>query len=317
MGLQDALFELDLPFDAPEAVDFSDRTMERVSYHAILASSRLAAERGRYASYAGSKWDRGLLPFDTIALLEAERGAPIEVARTRRLDWAPVYASVAAHGMRNSNTMAIAPTATIANIAGCYPCIEPIYKNLYVKANISGEFTVVNAHLVRDLKGLGLWGADMLDHLKYFDGNLQMIAGIPEPLKLKYREAFEIDPLAALAPTAARGKWIDQSQAHTVFMKGASGRKLSDVYQAAWRAGLKTTYYLRTLAASQVEKSTLDAGRFGFTQTREYDVVAPAGAPVSGAPAAAAAVSNVAVPVAVAAGDGLCRIDDPDCESCQ
>jgi len=297
MGLQDALFELDLPFDSAAAVEFSDRTMERISYHAILASSRLAAERGAYASYAGSKWDRGILPYDTLALMDAERGAPIEVSRARRLDWAPVYASVAAHGMRNSNTMAIAPTATIANIAGCYPCIEPIYRNIYVKANISGEFTVVNAHLVRDLKALGLWGADMLDHLKYFDGNLQMIAGIPDGLKAKYREAFEIDPMAALAPTAARGKWIDQSQAHTVFMKGASGRKLGEVYLTAWRLGLKTTYYLRTLAASQVEKSTLDAGRFGFTQTRDY--AAPAPAPVA--------------PVA----EVSCRIDDPDCEACQ
>ena len=181
MGWQDALFELDLPFDAPEAVALADRTMEVISYHAILASSRLAAERGPYASYAGSKWDRGLLPFDTLALLDAERGTPVDVNRTRRLDWAPVYASVAAHGMRNSNTMAIAPTATIANIAGCYPCIEPIYRNIYVKANISGEFTIVNAHLVRDLKALGLWSADMLDHLKYFDGNLRMIAGVPGP----------------------------------------------------------------------------------------------------------------------------------------
>jgi ribonucleoside-diphosphate reductase alpha chain len=251
MGWQDALFELDLPFDAAEAVALADRTMETIAWHAILASSRLAAERGAYASFPGSKWDRGLLPYDTLALLDAERGVPIEVDRSRRLDWAPVYQSVRAHGMRHSNTMAIAPTATIANIAGCYPCIEPIYRNIYVKANISGEFTVVNAHLVRDLKRLGLWSADLLDHLKYFDGNLRMIAGVPERLKEKYREAFEIDPIAALAPTAARGKWIDQSQAHTVFMRGASGRKLSDVYQAAWRMGLKTTYYLRTLAASR------------------------------------------------------------------
>jgi ribonucleoside-diphosphate reductase alpha chain len=294
MGLQDALFDLDLPFDAPGAIEFSDRMMERVSYHAILASSRLAAERGAYESYAGSKWDRGILPYDTLALLDAERAAPVDVSRARRLDWAPVYGSVRAHGMRNSNTMAIAPTATIANIAGCYPCIEPIYRNIYVKANISGEFTIVNAHLVRDLKALGLWSADMLDHLKYFDGNLRMIAGVPDGLKEKYREAFEIDPIAALQPTAVRAKWIDQSQAHTVFMKGASGRKLSEVYQAAWRMGLKTTYYLRTLAASQVEKSTLDAGRFGLTQTREY-----------------------AAPPAAAAADPLCRIDDPDCEACQ
>ena len=254
---------------------------------------RTPARNGIAACCRSTRW----------TLLDAERGTPVDVNRTRRLDWAPVYASVAAHGMRNSNTMAIAPTATIANIAGCYPCIEPIYRNIYVKANISGEFTIVNAHLVRDLKALGLWSADMLDHLKYFDGNLRMIAGVPDRLKEKYRETFEIDPIAALQATAVRGKWIDQSQAHTIFMKGASGRRLSEVYRAAWRLGLKTTYYLRTLAASQVEKSTLDAGRFGFTQTREYQAPVPA---------------RSAVPAPAAVADpALCRIDDPDCEACQ
>jgi ribonucleoside-diphosphate reductase alpha chain len=207
--------------------------------------------------------------------------------------------------------MAIAPTATIANIAGCVPCIEPLYKNIYVKANISGEFTIVNADLVRDLKALGLWNADMLDHLKYFDGNLEMIAGIPDHLKAKYREAFEIDPFVALQLTAVRGKWIDQSQSHNVFMKGTSGRRLSEIYLTAWRLGLKTTYYLRTLAASQIEKSTLDAGRFGFTQTRDY--AAPA-TPTTAAVPAVAPVAPVPTPAADAA---LCRIDDPDCEACQ
>jgi ribonucleoside-diphosphate reductase alpha chain len=200
--------------------------------------------------------------------------------------------------------MAVAPTATIANIAGCFPCIEPIYKNIYVKANISGEFTVVNDYLVRDLKALGLWTAEMLDQLKYFDGNVQMIAGIPDHLKEKYREAFEIDPIVALQLTASRGKWVDQSQSHNVFMKGTSGKKLSEIYIAAWRAGLKTTYYLRTLAASQIEKSTLDASKFGFTQKRDFK---------SEAPASAAAV---AVPVPTA-DTPACRIDDPDCEACQ
>jgi ribonucleoside-diphosphate reductase alpha chain len=305
MGFQDALFLLDLPFDSAGAVDLADRTMELVSQHAILASSRLAKERGAYESYRGSKWDRGIFPLDTLDLLERERGLPIDVPRTSRLDWAPVREHVRQHGMRNSNTMAIAPTATIANIAGCFPCIEPIYKNIYVKANISGEFTIVNEYLVRDLKSLGLWTEETLDQLKYFDGNLQMIAGIPEPLKEKYREAFEIDPVGALQLTAARGKWIDQSQSHNVFMKGVSGRKLSDIYLTAWRLGLKTTYYLRTLAASQIEKSTLDAAKFGFTQTREY--AAPAAAP--------GAIAEPA-PAAVAAGP-LCTIDDPDCEACQ
>ena len=259
MGFQDALFLLDIPYDSPAALEFADRMMELVSYHAILTSSKLAVERGAYETFKGSKWDRGLFPIDTIDLLERERGMPIEVSRERRLDWAPVYAHVKAHGMRNSNTMAIAPTATIANIAGCFPCIEPIYKNIYVKANISGEFTVVNDYLVRDLKALGLWNAEMLDQLKYFDGNVQMIAAIPDHLKAKYREAFEIDPIVALQSTAARGKWVDQSQSHNVFMKGTSGKKLTEIYLTAWRLGLKTTYYLRTLAASQIEKSTLDA----------------------------------------------------------
>jgi ribonucleoside-diphosphate reductase alpha chain len=298
MGLQDALYLLDLPFGSPASIDFMDRTMERISFHAILASSRLACERGAYQSYPGSKWSRGIFPFDTIDLLEREREVPVDVPRTRRLDWAPVYAHVREHGMRNSNVMAIAPTATIANIAGCVPCIEPIYKNIYVKANISGEFTVVNAYLVRDLKALGLWTADMRDQLKYFDGNLQMIAGIPERLKEKYREAFEIDPIAALQLTAVRGKWIDQSQSHTVFMKGTSGRRLSEIYFAAWRLGLKTTYYLRTLAASQIEKSTLDASRFGLTQTRAY----------------AAVPQTVDVEDAAAAS---CAVDEADCEACQ
>jgi ribonucleoside-diphosphate reductase alpha chain len=305
MGFQDALFLLDLPFDSAGAVELADTTMELVSQHAILGSSRLAKERGAYESYRGSKWDRNLFPIDTIDLLEKERDLPIDVSRSSRLDWAPVREHVRQHGMRNSNTMAIAPTATIANIAGCFPCIEPIYKNIYVKANISGEFTIVNDYLVRDLKALGLWTDETLDQLKYFDGNVQMIAGIPESLKEKYREAFEIDPTAALQLTATRGKWIDQSQSHNVFMKGASGRKLSEIYLTAWRLGLKTTYYLRTLAASQIEKSTLDAAKYGFTQTRDYVVAEPS----------VAVTAAVQAPV-VAAGPS-CAIDDPDCEACQ
>ena len=269
MGFQDALFELGVPFASETALEFADATMEWISYHAILASSELAAERGSYPSYPGSKWERGIFPVDTLDLLEAERGVPVEVSRTQRLDWAPVREHVRRFGMRNSNTMAIAPTATISNISGCFPCIEPIYKNIYVKANISGEFTVVNEYLVEDLKRLGLWQPEMLDKLKYLDGNIAAIEEIPQELKDKYVEAFDVDPIWALRVTAARGKWIDQSQSHNVFLKGASGKQLSEVYQAAWRVGLKTTYYLRTLAASQIEKSTLDT-KFGFTQKREY-----------------------------------------------
>jgi len=319
MGFQDALFMLDTPFESQEAVELSDSLMEIISYHAILTSSQLAKERGAYETFKGSKWDRGIFPIDTIDLLEQERGVPIDLSRARRLEWAPVYAHVREHGMRNSNTMAVAPTATIANIAGCYPCIEPIYKNIYVKANISGEFTVVNDYLVRDLKALGLWNAEMLDQLKYFDGNVQMIAGIPDHLKAKYREAFEIDPIWALQLTAARGKWVDQSQSHNVFMKGTSGKKLSEIYIAAWRAGLKTTYYLRTLAASQIEKSTLDASKFGFTQKRDFKSESPVSASqtlVSGA-LEQAPVEQDTVATPVVANGPACRVDDPDCEACQ
>ena len=232
---------------------------------------------------------------------------PIEVPRTTRLDWAPVREHVRAHGMRNSNTMAVAPTATIANIAGCFPCIEPIYKNIYVKANISGEFTVVNDYLVRDLKALGLWTDDTLDQLKYFDGNVQMIAAIPERLKQKYREAFEIDADGRAA--ADRGaRQVDRSEPVAQRLhEGHVGQKLSETYLAAWRLGLKTTYYLRTLAASQIEKSTLDASKFGFTQTRDYTECAAA-AEGRGCPRPCRASPR---------GRSECADHDPDCEACQ
>ena len=305
MGFQDALFQLEIPFEDPRALELADEISENVSYYAILTSSQLAKERGAYESCEGSKWARGLLPFDTVQLLEEERGIPVEVSRTSRLDWQPVREHVAEHGMRNSNTMAIAPTATISNISGCFPCIEPIYKNIYVKANISGEFTIVNAYLVEDLKRLGLWDAEMLDRLKYCDGNVDHIPGIPDELKAKYKEAFDVDPIWCLRMTAARSKWIDQSQSHNVFVKGTSGKLLSEIYLAAWKMGLKTTYYLRSLAASQIEKSTLDAATYGYTQKREYDRM-------NGRETAAVARETKAETDA-----NLCRIDDPECEACQ
>lgn len=270
MGFQDALFKLDIPFDHPQALEFADYCMEFISYHAIMASSELAKERGAYQSYKGSKWDRSIFPVDTLDLLEQERGMKVEINRTCKLDWQPVRDHVKKYGMRNSNTMALAPTATISNIAGCFPCIEPIYKNIYVKANMSGEFTVVNKYLIDDLKKLGLWNADMLDQLKYYDGNLQMIDAIPQQLKDKYKEVFEIDPEWLVQLTARRAKWIDQSQSHNVFIQGTSGKQLSDTYIAGWKAGMKTFYYLRSLGATQIEKSTLDAKKFGYTQKREY-----------------------------------------------
>ncbi len=318
MGFQDALFKIDVPFESPRALELADRVQEVVSYNAILASSQLAAERGAYPSYNGSKWHRGIFPLDTVDLLEAERGVPVEVSRAQHLDWTPVREHVKKHGMRNSNTMAIAPTATISNIAGCFPCIEPIFKNIYVKANISGEFTVVNSYLVEDLKELGLWGEEMLERLKYCDGNVRLIDDLPESLQDKYKEAFEIDPLWCIKLTAARSKWIDQSQSHNVFVKGTSGKLLSDIYMAAWRGGLKTTYYLRTLAASQIEKSTVDASKYGYTQKREYDSVAPAAATVAAETAGEPDLENDGTrPSEAAAPPQLCRIDDPECESCQ
>jgi len=311
MGFQDALYKLDIAFDAPQTVEFSDEIMERVAYHAILASSRLAVERGAYESYQGSKWDRDLLPQDTIALLEQERGVPVDIKKEGKLDWKPVRDHIKAHGMRNSNTMAIAPTATISNISGCFPCIEPIYKNIYVKSNMSGEFTVVNKYLVEDLKKLGIWDASMLDEIKYFDGSVQQIARIPESIRAKYKEAFELDPEWLLLLTAVRAKWVDQSQSHNVFMKGVSGKLMNDIYMTAWKLGLKCTYYLRTLGATQIEKSTLDAKKYGYTQKRQYETKET----VEVSPIA---VAEMPVQENQEEIGKACSISsDPDCEVCQ
>ncbi len=258
MGFQDALYLLDIGFESEEAVQFADENMEFISYHAILASANLAKERGTYSSYKGSKWDRGIFPVDTLDVLEKERGMSISTARAGKMDWAPVQKAVKQHGMRNSNTMATAPTATISNISGCYPCIEPIYKNLYVKSNMSGEFTVINHYLINDLKKTGLWNDDMLIELKRHDGSIQNIPSVPEKLRHKYKEVFDIDTEWLVKIAAHRGKWIDQSQSFNVFVKSTSGKYLSDTYLYAWKMGLKTTYYLRTLGASSVEKSTVD-----------------------------------------------------------
>jgi len=268
MGFQDALFKLDIAYNSPQALQFADEVTEKYSYYAILASSQLAKERGVYSSYPGSKWERGIFPLDTLNLLEKERGEKIETQRQERMDWAKVREHVNQYGIRNSNTMAIAPTATIANIAGCYPCIEAMYSNLYVKSNVSGEFVIVNKYLVNDLKKLDLWNQDILDQLKYYSGSIQNMSTIPQSLKEKYQGVFELDPEWMVKITAQRSKWIDQSISHNIFMFGTSGKKLNDIYFTAWKSGLKTTYYLRTLGASQIEKSTLDAGKFGYTQKR-------------------------------------------------
>lgn len=289
MGFQDALFKLDIPFASERARDFADNSMEKISYYTIKASIKLAQERGAYETFVGSKWDRGIFPIDTIDLLEKERQSTIKVSRSTTLDWDAIKAEVKEYGVRHSNMMAVAPTATISTIAGCYPCIEPIFKNIYVKSNVSGEFTVVNTYLVADLKKIGAWNRHMLEQLKYYDGDLTPISSIPHYLKEKYKTAFEIDAEWLIEISAARSKWIDQSQSHNVFLKGVSGQKLHDIYMKAWESGLKTTYYLRTLGASQIEKATLGT-HYGFTQKRTYD----------------AALTERA-----------CGVEDPSCESCQ
>lgn len=305
MGLQDALYQVDLAFDAPEALQFSDRLSEVVAFYAILASSQLAKERGAYATFKGSKWDRNILPMDTIDMLEKERGVPIKRFGLVTKDWSVVRDYIKKYGMRNSNTMAVAPTATISNISGCLPCIEPIFKNLYVKSNSSGEFTVMNPYLLADLKKLGLWNKYMRDQIKYYDGSVQQIAEIPPYIKNKYKTAFEIDPFVLIEMTASRGKWIDQSQSHNVFLQGTSGKLLHDLYSYAWLCGLKTTYYLRTVGASQIEKSTLDAKTYGFTQVRSYDK----------AKAEEQKIDSCIEDKDVA--PKSCALLDPTCESCQ
>jgi ribonucleoside-diphosphate reductase alpha chain len=257
MGLANALYAKNIPFASDAAVEFNDEFMEAIAWHAYEASSDLAAERGAYSTFKGSKWDRGILPPDTVDLLEQERGAKIDVPRGGRLDWNALREKIRHQGMRNSNVLAIAPTATISNITATSPCIEPGYKNLFVKSNLSGEFIVLNHFLVRDLKARGLWSQEMIDDLKYFDGELGSIAGIPDDLKEKYRTAFDIDHKWLIDAAARRQKWIDQSQSVNLFLARPDMKTLSHMYRAAWHAGLKTTYYLRTLQASNIEKATV------------------------------------------------------------
>ncbi|BDM83247.1 ribonucleoside-diphosphate reductase subunit alpha [Acaryochloris marina] len=259
MGFQDCLHQLRLPYASQDAVDFADRAMEAVCYYAYWASTELAQERGRYSTYKGSLWDRGILPQDTLALLKEVRGGFVEVDESSTMDWDLLRGRIAQHGMRNSNCVAIAPTATIANIIGVSACIEPTYQNLYVKSNLSGEFTVVNEYLVRDLKVRELWDEVMIADLKYFDGSLAKIDRIPPELRQLYATAFEVEPNWIVEAAARRSKWIDQAQSLNIYMAGASGKKLDQIYKLAWQRGLKTTYYLRSLGATHVEKSTAPA----------------------------------------------------------
>ena len=257
MGLQYALYRKGIAFASQEALEFNDEIMEAVAYYAYEASSDLAAERGTYATYKGSKWDRGLLPVDTLEMLERERGVPVEVARGGRLDWNALRERIAKQGMRNSNVLAIAPTATIANIMGTSPCIEPMYKNLFVKSNLSGDFVVLNPFLVRDLKAEGLWTPEIIEQIKYFDGDLEDVEGIPSAIKERYLTAFHIPYEFVIDAAARRQKWIDQSQSVNLFLGSPDMKALSHMYRRAWRTGLKTTYYLRTLGASNIEKATV------------------------------------------------------------
>ena len=253
MGFQDCLQMMRVPYASQAAVEFADTSMEAVCYHAYWASSLLAEERGRYQSYEGSLWSRGILPQDTLKMLRDERGGHVEVDESSTLDWDTLRARIKQHGMRNSNCIAIAPTATISNIIGVSACIEPTFQNLYVKSNLSGEFTVVNDYLVRDLKKLGLWDEVMVADLKYFDGSLSRIDRVPSELRELYATAFEVEPSWLVECASRRQKWIDQAQSLNIYMAGASGKKLDDTYKLAWKRGLKTTYYLRTLGATSAE----------------------------------------------------------------
>src|SRR5690606_35953834 len=287
MGFSDALFAQGIAYAGDEAVEFADRSTEHLSYHAIAASSDLAAERGRYASFEGSLWSRGILPIDSIALLAAAReGDRLDVDTSTTLDWDALRERVRTQGMRNCTVMAIAPTATISTICGVGPSIEPQFRNLFVKSTMSGEFTVINPHLVVELKARGLWDRAMAADLKRFDGSLAPIDRVPADVKARYATAFEIEPRWLVEATSRRQKWVDQAQSLNLYVAEPSGRALDELYRLAWHKGLKTTYYLRTQAATQVEKSTL-RGTDG-----RLNAVTPAG-------------------------PAVCRIDDPDCEACQ
>ena len=288
MGYQDALYSLRIPFSSTEAVQFADSSMEQVSYYAISASVQLAAERGRYPSFEGSLWSKGILPIDSIELLQATRKHKLQVTRTSTLDWSTLREQVRTIGMRNSNTLAIAPTATISNICGVTQSIEPTYQNLFVKSNMSGDFTVVNASLVRDLKQAGIWDEVMIADLKYFDGSLGSIDRVPTELKLLYATSFEVEPTWLIQAAAQRQKWIDQAQSLNLYLAQPSGKKLDALYREAWHAGLKTTYYLRSRSATHVEKSTMTRTD-GKLNAVSMDAIAP----------------------------NQCAIDDPTCEACQ
>ena len=297
MGFQDCLHELRIPYASQEAVEFSDTSMEAIAYYAYWASTELAEERGRYASYPGSLWSKGILPQDSLQLLSEQRGGYVEVDQSAAMDWTPLRERIRNFGMRNSNCLAIAPTATISNIIGVAACIEPTYQNLYVKSNLSGEFTITNEHLVRDLKRLGLWDEVMVADLKYFDGNLARIDRVPSELRKLYATAFEIDPSWLVECAARRQKWIDQAQSLNIYVANASGKKLDETYRLAWLRGLKTTYYLRAMGATHAEKSTVSTRQLNAVSSETGSFASAQGDAMSGT--------------------NFCSIDNPDCEACQ
>lgn len=307
MGFQDCLYKQNISFASHKAIEFADQSAEMFSYYAILSSAELAKERGKYPTYAGSKWDRGLLPIDTLDLLSLHREAPyLEIDRTMKMNWEPVRNAVKTYGMRNSNTMAIAPTATISNIVGVVQSIEPSYKHLFVKSNLSGEFTIPNIYLVDELKKLGLWDQEMLDDLKYFDGSIAEIERIPSFLKQIYLTAFEIDPEWLIECASRRQKWLDMGQSLNLYIAEASGKKLNNMYMKAWTSGLKTTYYLRSVAATQIEKSTTDINKRGIQPRWMKSKSASSNIQINRDPVDKSFASKRS-----------CQIGDESCESCQ
>jgi ribonucleoside-diphosphate reductase alpha chain len=324
MGFQDALYELRVPYASQEAVQFADESMEAICYHAYWASTDLARERGKYSSYKGSLWDKGILPIDTLDLLEKARGGYVEVDRSSTLDWDALRQKIKADGMRNSNCVAIAPTATISNIIGVDASIEPCFGNLSVKSNLSGEFTVINHYLVRDLKRLGLWDDVMVMDLKHFDGSLRPIDRVPQDVKALYATAFEVETTWLVEAASRRQKWIDQAQSLNIYMAGASGKKLDDTYKLAWLRGLKTTYYLRTQSATHAEKSTVQSGRLNAVSSGSNHGAGNHGAASSDASSsgmsaleAAALAAQQQLSAMPATDIAFCGVDDPTCEACQ
>jgi ribonucleoside-diphosphate reductase alpha chain len=321
MGFQDALYELRIPYASQQAVQFADESMEAICYHAYWASTELARERGKYSSYKGSLWDKGVLPLDTLDMLAQARGGYVEVDRSATLDWDALRKKIAKDGMRNSNCVAIAPTATISNIIGVDASIEPCFGNLSVKSNLSGEFTVINHYLVRDLKRLGLWDDVMVMDLKHFDGSLRPIDRVPQEVKALYATAFEVETTWLVEAAARRQKWIDQAQSLNIYMAGASGKKLDDTYKLAWLRGLKTTYYLRTSSATHAEKSTVQSGRLNAVSSGSESQggmsASSSGASKMSALDAAAAAAHAQLSASPATDIKFCGVDDPTCEACQ